>query len=488
MKLYNLLKNILFISNILLINICLADDYIIESYIQPENSIKIAKNFYTSKLDCNKILKNNNFIKNCQKNTILKISDNMLSDTWIKTQWALNAVKAYAGWQFTTGSKEIVVAVLDTGIDYNHEDLINNIFYNKNEIPNNNIDDDNNGYIDDVNGISIITNNNYDDNGHGTHIAGIIAAQHNNIGIAGIAPNIKILSIKFLDKNGYGTNINEILGYNYILSMKKRGVNIVAVNASYGGSYYSKATYNIIKKLNEEGIMVICAAGNEKNNNDKYKTYPASYDLDNIISVTSIREENNGYKFSNFSNYGITTVDIAAPGSSIFSTYPQNNYIFLSGTSMAAPHVTGAIGLYGSLYPIIPSYIKYRVKNTGTYYNFLVNKVASKSILNIEKFLTAEFEDNLLYKIKLKKLKRKLQVELLGIGNKDIEIYVKINRKKCKNTIKMIMLNGYAVKKFSIKHDYSNIILYNNNLISNKIAIKNKKPSKKIRRFCKAFL
>lgn len=272
-------------------------------------------------------------------------------DSKFSNQWGLHnsgqSVKGTAGlvdadidmpeaWDLSTGNNEVVVAVLDTGVDYTHPDLTSNVWVNKNEIPDNNNDDDKNGYIDDIHGIN--SGYNYNDYGdpmdidsHGTHVAGIIGAKGNNgQGISGVNWNVKILPINIFsyddytgDVGAYDSSIVEAL--EYVAEMKSRGVNIVATNNSYGGYGFSQSTYDQISKIEDAGILFVAAAGNgTNNNNDVNPLYPASYDHDNIISVAATDSSDN---IASFSNYGSESVDIGAPGVNILSSVlPDENY------------------------------------------------------------------------------------------------------------------------------------------------------------------
>ncbi|AWB65018.1 hypothetical protein C2869_00535 [Saccharobesus litoralis] len=261
-------------------------------------------------------------------------------------------INAPEAWDITQGNEQIVIGVIDSGIDYQHEDLAPNVWQNPNEIPSNGIDDDGNGYIDDIYGIDTYNNDTdpYDDNAHGTHVAGTIAAKANNsIGIAGVAPNVKIISCKFISSWGWGTSAGaiECLDYFYDLKMN-HNINIIATNNSWGGGLESQLLKDAIEKHNQANIAFIAAAGNSSINLDSFPQYPAAYDNENIVSVAAVNiEENLAY----FSNYGTQNVDIAAPGVGIYSTIPGNSYEYFSGTSMAAPHVAGAYALVDSLYP-----------------------------------------------------------------------------------------------------------------------------------------
>ena len=288
--------------------------------------------------------------------------------------YGLNQIKAPLAWDTETGSNEVLVGVIDTGIDINHEDLYGNIWTNPNETENGG-DDDNNGYADDLHGWNFVNDNNniFDDNGHGTHVSGTIGAMGNNgIGISGVAWNVKLVGLKVLNERGSGTTSNIIRAIRYA-----KDNNIHITNNSYGNSEFSQALYDVI----ENNGLFVAAAGNDSRNNDVIASYPASFQLDNIISVASVDE---GENLSYFSNFGSNTVHIAAPGSNIYSTLPNNNYGSYSGTSMATPHVAGAAALVLSAHP---EYTTAELKNALLY---SVNKqpqfkslVAYGGILNV---------------------------------------------------------------------------------------------------------
>jgi subtilisin family serine protease len=273
------------------------------------------------------------------------------NDSYLQFQWAIANMKLSSAWDYTTGptDNKALVFIIDTGVDYNHPDLFGNMWANPKEIRGNGIDDDRNGYIDDVYGINAITKSGdpYDDNGHGTHVAGILGASGNNArGVAGVNWTAKIVAAKFLDANGSGSLSNAIAALNYGVTLKRAGHNIVVSNNSWGGGSYSSALAAAISAANDAGILFVASAGNSALNNDTNATYPANYDYPNVISVASITSSNLP---SSFSNYGATSVDIAAPGSGIYSTYPGSRYASLSGTSMAAPQVTGVVLLAQSM-------------------------------------------------------------------------------------------------------------------------------------------
>jgi len=309
------------------------------------------------------------------------------TDQYFGQQWALHNIGQFAGgtedadidapeaWDISQGSSSIIVAVLDTGIDYNHPDLVNNIWINTLDPiqdPLTPVDDDGNGFADDYRGwdftscahfnqsppFNCITpkspdNDPMDDNGHGTHVAGIIGAVGNNgVGIAGVMWNVKLMALKFLNADGGGTTADEIAGIQYAIAKSAK-----IINASFGGEEYSQAEYDAINTANAAGILFVAAAGNGGedrigDNNDLTPFYPASYNLPNIISVAATDQKD---VRASFSNFGPTSVHVAAPGVYILSTVPTHIYPtgyleFDMGTSMSAPHVSGIAGLLYSYY------------------------------------------------------------------------------------------------------------------------------------------
>jgi len=253
-----------------------------------------------------------------------------------------------------TGKFTVMVGVIDEGAMYNHPDLEGNIQnpVEFNGVPG--VDDDGNGYVDDVYGYDFYFHDNttYDapDDDHGTHVSGTIGAKANNgQGVVGVCWNITMITSKFIGPGGTGSLADAVTAIDYITDLKTRdGYNIVATNNSWGGGGYSQLLYDAISRANDQDILFVAAAGNATNNNDVTPTYPASYDLPNIISVAAITSTG---ALAGFSNYGATTVDLGAPGENIISTLPGSTYGYKSGTSMAAPHVTGAAALYASLHP-----------------------------------------------------------------------------------------------------------------------------------------
>ncbi len=266
-------------------------------------------------------------------------------------------VDAPEAWDLHTGSADVVVAVIDTGIDYDHPDLADNMWTNLGECPGgvctaNGIDDDGNGYVDDFHGIDTAFNDSdpFDGQGHGTHVAGTIGAVGNNgIGVAGINWDVQLMALKFLNDSGSGATSDAIEALDYMVRMRRDyDVNVVASNNSWSGGGYSQALVDAIQAGVDEGILFVAAAGNDGQNNDAVPSYPSSYGLEGIISVAATDRFD---QLAYFSNYGAQHVDLSAPGVSILSTTPGGNYSTLNGTSMATPHVTGAVALLASAAP-----------------------------------------------------------------------------------------------------------------------------------------
>ncbi len=290
--------------------------------------------------------------------------------------FAGNDIRAEQAWAITTGSRNVVVGVIDTGIDINHQDLHDNIWTNPGEVPGNNVDDDGNGFVDDIHGWDFAHNdasvfdyteptfppsNNYtgDLDFHGTHVAGTIGATGNNgIGVAGVNWQVSLMSLKFLTDDGAGSTTDLLNAYSYAKAMKllwdssggTKGANIRVLNNSYGGDLFSQSEQDAIRALSDAGILFVVSAGNEGVTNDLFPAYPSNYISPNLISVAA--SGGTGTK-ADFSNFGEGTVNVSAPGEYILSTTPKNTYNFLSGTSMAAPHVSGTAALVCALSPNI---------------------------------------------------------------------------------------------------------------------------------------
>ncbi len=273
--------------------------------------------------------------------------DPLFGDLWGLTNE--QGVGALGAWQVTTGSSQVVVAVIDTGIDYNHPDLAANIWVNPGEVVGNGIDDDGNGYIDDIHGAntSVWAGNKgdpFDDNQHGTHVAGTIGAlSSNGVGVSGINHSVTLLPIKFMDASGAGRLSDAIAAIDYMIDLKlNRGVNIRVANNSWGGGGYSPALHEAVERARDAGIVFVVAAGNSASDLDLFPSYPASFELSNVVTVAAVDRHQN---LASFSNYGAEAVDVAAPGVDIVSTLPNGQYGTLSGTSMATPHVVGSLAL-----------------------------------------------------------------------------------------------------------------------------------------------
>ncbi len=280
----------------------------------------------------------------------------ILNDPSIKKNWGLmgtggqSDIKANKAWDITLGDGEKIVAIVDTGIDVNHPDLADNMWKNPGEVgldakgndkSHNGIDDDGNGYVDDVYGWDFVNNSPHvgDNHGHGTHIAGIIGAIGGKGRSIGVCPKVKLMALKYFDPQARGGNNlkNTIKAIQYAVKM---GAHII--NYSGGGLEPSDEEFNAIKEAHDKGILFIAAAGNEHSNSDLAHYYPANYNLDNIISVTAIDPMANVLKSSNF---GSRSVNIAAPGENIYSTLPGNKYGLMTGTSQATAFVSGVAAL-----------------------------------------------------------------------------------------------------------------------------------------------
>ncbi len=277
--------------------------------------------------------------------------EDLAGDPQRSKQWSLLKVQAESAWQIQRGGRKTVVAVIDTGVDYTHEDLKNRIWANEKEIADNGIDDDHNGFIDDIRGWDFFKKNNnpMDETsaknpGHGTHCAGIIGAQgDNDVGISGIAPNVSIMPIRFLGADGSGDLYTAALAIDYATT---NGADVIS--ASWGAAVpraQVKPILEAIERAGQKNIIFVAAAANDGQSNDTREVYPANAGFKNVISVAA---SNNEDQKPTWSNYGTATVDLASPGADIFSTLPGNKYGNLSGTSMATPLVAGMVALLKS--------------------------------------------------------------------------------------------------------------------------------------------
>jgi subtilisin family serine protease len=320
----------------------------------------------------------------------------LFNDPAIKQAWGLKKSDAARAWAVSQGKRETLVAVIDTGIDENHEDLKGNLWVNPGESgkdsagrdkSRNGVDDDQNGYVDDVHGWNFVSNNNRltDNHGHGTHIAGIIGAQAGNgRGISGISPNVSLMVLKYFDPKVPNTDNlkNTVSAIRYAVKM---GAHII--NYSGGGIEYSQEEFEAVQLAEKRGILFVAAAGNERSNSDQNHYYPADYGLKNIISVTAIDPTTEVLASSNF---GVLTVDIAAPGQNILSCLPNNSYGLMTGTSQATAFVSGAAALIMShknqYYKA--GEVKNYVLSTGDTASTLAAKTKTSRQLNLFKSLT----------------------------------------------------------------------------------------------------
>lgn len=288
-------------------------------------------------------------------------------------------IGASEAWAIETGSKDIIVAISDTGVDYDHPDLKANSWINTLEQDGvAGVDDDGNGYIDDIHGYDFANNdaNPMDDHGHGTHCAGTIGAVGNDEkGIVGVAWNVRIMGVKFLTAGGSGTLDGAIQTIDYAV---KNGAHIIS--ASWGGGGPSDTLRESIERARDKGVLFVAAAGNDSSNNDTGSFYPASYAVSNVVSVAAI---GNKGQLASFSNYGKTKVHVAAPGHNILSSLPNGSYDSWSGTSMATPHISGIAALLKSHErDITPEQMKERLIRTSRPMPALTGKVVANGLVS----------------------------------------------------------------------------------------------------------
>ncbi len=359
-------------------------------YIQPNYKIKLLED-YTIQDSLRRAALSKMLARNPQLRELAKVDNPAIpeagqpttgADPLLSKQWGMLDNNVQKAWEITRGSSDMIVAVIDTGVDYTHEDLLPNLWRNTAEIPNNGIDDDGNGYIDDTIGWDFVSNDNkpFDlsvepmeilfkggNPGHGTHCAGNVAARGDNgKGISGVAPNVKIMSIRFISEKGQGTTADAIKSIEYAVNNGARVLsNSWGSEGEEAGSPENQALRDAVQYAQDKGTLFIAAAGNGHkgvgydNDTDALPSYPASYHHDTIISVAALDVNN---QLGSFSNWGAKTVDIGAPGVKVFSTVVEQGYTDTvidkfgfkatwDGTSMATPHVAGAAALYWSLHP-----------------------------------------------------------------------------------------------------------------------------------------
>jgi subtilisin family serine protease len=287
-------------------------------------------------------------------------------------------IRATNAWDVFTGDPNLKIGVIDTGVDYNHPDLAANVWTNPGEIPGNNLDDDNNGYVDDIHGYDFVNNDGdpFDDNGHGTHCSGTIAGVgDNNVGVTGVNWHAKIIGIKFLSAGGSGSTAGAIAGVQYAIA-----VGCKLTSNSWGGGGFSQALLDVINAAGAAGQLFVAAAGNSSANTDVSPHYPSSYNSPYVIAVAATDHNDN---LASFSNFGATTVDLAAPGVAILSCQPGGGYQLLSGTSMATPHVAGVVGLAMGRFPNAANlFIKDLILNSADVKPQLAGKVLTGARLN----------------------------------------------------------------------------------------------------------
>jgi thermitase len=367
----------------------LAKDPAIE-YIQPNYKINLLED-YRIEDPLRRAAFSKMMARNPEQSVLAKVDNPAIPDTPAATtgadplfanQWGMHNIGVTEAWKVTRGNPDMIVAVIDTGVDYTHEDLLPNLWRNSKEIPNNGIDDDGNGYIDDVIGWDFVSNDNkpFDlsmepleilfkggNPGHGTHCAGNVAARgENGKGVSGVAPNVKIMALRFISEKGQGTTADAIKAIMYAVDNGAKVMsNSWGSEGEEAGSPENQALRDAVQYAQNKGVLFIAAAGNGHkgagydNDIDALPSYPSSYTHDIIISVAALDVNDN---LGSFSNWGAKGVDIGAPGVKVYSTVVEQGYTDVvidkygfkanwDGTSMATPHVAGAAALYWSAHP-----------------------------------------------------------------------------------------------------------------------------------------
>jgi subtilisin family serine protease len=328
-------------------------------------------------------------VRYAEPDLLVERSQTIPNDPMWSSQWDMQAIRAPAAWDLTTGSPGAVVGVLDTGIDLTHPDLRDRLWTNPGEIPANGVDDEHDGWIDDVHGVDCAADDGdpIDDDGHGTHVAGTIGAAGNDgVGIAGVGWNIRLMALDIFKPNGTAAVSDITQCVDYAIA---HGIRVT--NNSWGGATFSQAEYDAFVRARNAGILMVAAAGNTGWNVDTTPLYPAAFDLDNVISVGASQSDD---ALVSWSCYGPTSVDIAAPGVGILSTWPTYlyapGYWAMDGTSMASPHVAGVAALIlsavpGATYP----FLRQAILSSAEPVAALAGKVATGGRLDASAALTS---------------------------------------------------------------------------------------------------
>lgn len=323
-------------------------------------------------------------------------------DPLFASSWHLDHIGAPAAWQITKGSRDVVIAVVDSGFDYNNPELANAIKRNSGDCDFNRIDDDLNGYVDDCIGynFSEVGLLPWDNNGHGTFIAGIIAAGLNDkLGGAGVCPGCSIMPLRFLNSEGFGDTEDAIAAIEYAVQM---GVSVI--NLSFNGEGYDQPLRNALKKALERDVVVVVAAGNEGSDNDKDEIYPANFQMANLLTVAASRRDTHLWKYSNF---GLRKVHLAAPGTTIWGPWCDGKWYRSQATSFAAPMVAATAGLVRSANPELSAVqVVDIIKATVTIAAPLLGKVKFGGVVNAEAAVRCAVDPELNCLVKNKKIGR----------------------------------------------------------------------------------
>ena len=356
----------------------------------PENNLVVVKRSMIERSEfAIKELQNNDMVEYAEPNYIYRISKTP-NDPFFNNLWGMKAigVDAEKAWDITTGSATTVLAVIDTGIDYDHPDLKDNMWKNDAEAQGQaGVDDDGNGIVDDIYGANFVVANKptgdpKDDHSHGTHCAGTIGARGDDgVGVVGVTWNVRLMAIKFLSKDGGGTLESAVKSIDYATKMGAK----ISSN-SWGGGGESQALKEAIQRANKAGSLFVAAAGNNSSNNDTTANFPSNYPVANVLAVAAV--DNKGL-LASFSNYGKKMVHVAAPGVDVYSTVLSGAYGSKSGTSMATPHVSGIAALVASNEPNLTILeIKERIIKTSRPLASVKNKVASGGMASAYTSLT----------------------------------------------------------------------------------------------------